>query len=100
MRFLDTAVDHFDEDVGVLVELNHELLLFLHVPEVVFLDGVAVVEKQIVLRCQLNPYILNIVVVITLYSHAQYINYQQRKIRFLLTITRILTLIASSVPTS
>ena len=31
--FFDAAINHFDEDVGVLVEFNHQLLLFLHVSE-------------------------------------------------------------------
>ena len=54
VRFLDARVDHFDQDVGVVGELNHQLLVLLHVTEAVFVDDVRVVEEQIVLTSQLD----------------------------------------------
>ena len=45
---LDAAVDHFNEYVWVFVELYHELLPVLHLPEGVFIDYVGVVEEQVV----------------------------------------------------
>ena len=66
MGFFDTAVDHFDQDIGVLMEFNHELLSILHLPESILIHNVSVMEKEVVFRCQLNLDVLNVVVVITL----------------------------------
>ena len=48
MGFFDARIDHFDEDVGVLVELDHELLDFLHLTESVLVDDMGVMEKEVV----------------------------------------------------
>lgn len=64
----DAAVDHLDEDVGIFVELDHELLVLLHLSEAVFVHYVGVVEEEVVLRGQLNLHILNVVVVVALPS--------------------------------
>ena len=66
MRFLDAAVDHLDEDVGIFVELYHQLLVLLHLSEAVLVHNVGVVEEQIVLRGQLDLHILDVIVVIAL----------------------------------
>ena len=54
MRLLDAGVDHLDQNVGIIAELDHQLLVLLHVAEAVLVDDVSVVEEQIVLTSQLN----------------------------------------------
>ena len=49
MRLLDAGVHHLYQDVGVVAELDHQLLVFLHVAEGVLVDDVRVVEEQVVL---------------------------------------------------
>ena len=58
VRLLNARVDHLDQDVGVVGELNHELLVLLHVTEAVLVDDVGVVEEKVVLTGQLNLDIL------------------------------------------
>jgi len=50
----DAGVSHFDKDVGVLLEVDHQLLLLLHVAEFVFINTVRVVEEQIVFTGKLH----------------------------------------------
>lgn len=66
VRFLNAAVDHLDEDTWVFGELNHELLILLHLAEGVLVHSVCVVEKEVVFRGQLNSHILDVVVLVTL----------------------------------
>ena len=61
MRLLDARVDHLDENIGVVREFNHELLILLHHSETVFVHDVCVVEEQVVLRGQFNLDILEII---------------------------------------
>jgi hypothetical protein len=66
MWFFDAAINHFDKDIWVLIELDHELLNFLHLSKSVFIHDMSIVEEQIVLGSQLNLYILNVIVIISL----------------------------------
>ena len=50
----DARIRHLDEDVGILLEVYHQLLLLLHVTELVFIHAVRVMEEQVVLTCQLH----------------------------------------------
>lgn len=51
---LDTAVDHAQEYCWIAVEVNHQLLGFLHeLLEVGWADSVSVVEKEVAFACQL-----------------------------------------------
>ena len=60
MWVFDAGVGHLDEDVGVFLEVDHELLLLLHVSEFVFVHAVSVVEEQIVLTRQLDFHLVNL----------------------------------------
>ena len=93
MRLLDARVDHLDKDIGVLVEVDHQLLCFLHLTEAIFFNQVGVVEEEVILWGQLQFYILDVIVVVRLF---QQIKNDWR----CLTRTKIFTLIASRVPTS
>jgi hypothetical protein len=42
---LNAAIDHLDENIGILVEFNHQLLLILHLSEGVLIHTVGIVEK-------------------------------------------------------
>lgn len=48
MWVLDATIGHFNEDIGILLEINHQFLLLLHVSELVFIHAVRVVEEQVV----------------------------------------------------
>lgn len=61
MGLLDAGIDHFLEDIGVLGEVDKQLLFFLHVSVGVSVHLMGVVEKQIVLARQLYPHVLNLV---------------------------------------
>lgn len=61
MRFLDAGVDHFYENFVELRERNHQLLIFLHLAEVVLRNYHLVVEEQVVLASELNFDVLNLV---------------------------------------
>ena len=54
MGLFDAWVGHPDEDVGVLLEVDHQFLLLLHVAELILVDTVRIVEEKIVLTCQLH----------------------------------------------
>ena len=69
MWFFNAAIDHLNKNVGVFMELNHQLLTFLHLTECVFIYDVSIVEKEIILRCQLNLHVLNMIIVISLYKY-------------------------------
>ena len=58
MGLLDARVDHLDQDVRVVAELDHQFLVLLHVSEAVLVNDVGVVEEQVVLRSELNLDIL------------------------------------------
>ena len=45
---LDARVGHLNEDIRILLEVDHQLLLLLHVAESVFVYDVRVVEEQVV----------------------------------------------------
>ena len=61
MRVFDARIGHLDENVGILLEVNHELLLLLHVAELVLVNVMRVVEEQVVLTCQLNLHLVDLV---------------------------------------
>ena len=60
MWVFDARVGHLDEDVGVFLEVDHELLLLLHVSEFVLVNAVSVVEEQIVFTRQLDFHLVNL----------------------------------------
>lgn len=53
VRVFDAGVGHLDEDVCILLEVHHQLLLLLHVTEFVFIHAMRVMEEQVVLTRQL-----------------------------------------------
>ena len=61
MRVFDARICHLDENVGILLEVDHEFLLLLHVAELVLVYVVRVVEEQVVLTCQLNLHLVDLV---------------------------------------
>ena len=61
MRLLDAGVDHFYQDICVVRELDHQLLVLLHRSEAVLVDDVRVVEEQVILRGQFDLDVLKIV---------------------------------------
>ena len=65
MRLFYTRVDHFDQDVCVFGELDHKLLLFLHVAVGIEGNFVRVVEKEIVFWGELDADVLNLVLALT-----------------------------------
>ena len=87
--FLDTAVEHFKENAWVVGEVYHELLGLLQCAECVLVEAVSVVEKQVVLARDLDLNLLRVLLVALILFSTVF-----------LTRRRILTLIASSVPTS
>lgn len=61
VRVLDARVGHFDEDVGVLLKVNHQFLLLLHVAELVLVHTVRVVEEQVVFTRQFHLDLLDLI---------------------------------------
>ena len=61
MRLLDTRVDHLNENISIVREFDHELLVLLHHSEAVLVHDVCVVEEQVVFRGQFNLDILKII---------------------------------------
>lgn len=61
MRLFDARVDHLDENIGIVREFDHELLILLHHSETIFVDDVCVVEEQIIFGGQFNLDILEII---------------------------------------
>ena len=61
MRLLDARVDHLDENIGIISEFDHELLILLHHSETIFVHDVGVVEEQVIFRGQFNLDILEII---------------------------------------
>ena len=61
MRLLDARIDHLDENIGIVCEFNHELLILLHHSEAVLVYNVCVVEEQIIFGGQFNLDILKII---------------------------------------
>ena len=62
MRFFNTRVEHFDKYIWVIWVFNHELLGLLHRLERVFINVMRIVEEHVILRTQLNPDLLWILV--------------------------------------
>ena len=93
MRLLNTGIDHLHEDVHVVLELDHELLLLLDCLEGVFVHDVRVVEKDVVLAGKLHLDVRKLVTFTLLQGMG--LGYPK-----ILTCTRILIRMASSVPTS
>ena len=61
MRFFNAWVNHFCEDISIVTEFYHQLLILLHMAEWVFINWVSVMEKQIILRGQFYFHILKLV---------------------------------------
>lgn len=61
MRLFDARVDHLDENIGIVREFDHELLILLHHSETIFVHDVCVVEEQIIFGSQFNLDILEII---------------------------------------
>ena len=61
MRVLNARVSHFNEDIGILLEINHEFLLLLHVSELVFINAVCVMEEQVILTGQFDLDLMNLI---------------------------------------
>ena len=58
---LDCRIGHFDENVRIFLEVDHEFLLLLHVTELVFVNAVCVMEKQVILAGQLDLHLMYLV---------------------------------------
>ena len=58
---LDSRIGHFDKNVCIFLEVNHELLLLLHVTELVFVHAVCIVEKQVILTRQLDLHLMDLI---------------------------------------
>lgn len=51
---LDATVDHAQKDCWIAVEVDHQLLSFLHdLLELCWADGVSVVKEEVTFTCQL-----------------------------------------------
>ena len=61
MWVLDSRIGHFDENVCIFLEVDHELLLLLHVTELVFVNAVCIVEKQVILTRQLDLHLMDLI---------------------------------------
>jgi len=94
MWLLYTWVHHFDKNISVISEFNHQLLSFLHVSELIFVYQMCIVEEEIILRCDFYLNVFNLVLVTLYESKYKLIN------RLTLTNCIIFTLMASRVPTS
>ena len=49
LRFLDARIGHLHEDLGVLMEVYHQLLLFLHLSKAILVDDMRVVKEEVIL---------------------------------------------------
>ena len=65
MWVLDSRICHLDENVCIFLEVDHEFLLLLHMTELVFVNAVCVVEKQVVLAGQLDLNLMDLVLTST-----------------------------------
>jgi len=61
MWVFNARIGHLDENVGILLEVDHELLLLLHVAELIFVHAVRIVEEQVILTCQFNLHLMDLV---------------------------------------
>ena len=61
MWVFNARIGHLDENVGILLEVDHELLLLLHVAELIFVNAVRIVEEQVILTCQFNLHLMDLV---------------------------------------
>ena len=60
VRVLYARIGHLHEDVGIFLEVHHQLLLLLHVSEFVLIHFVCVVEEEIVFTRQLNLHLVDL----------------------------------------
>ena len=63
---LDARVCHLYKDVCILLEVYHQLLLLLHVTELVLIYTVCVVEEQVVLARQLYLDLVDLILASTM----------------------------------
>ena len=89
MRVFDARICHLDENVGILLEVYHEFLLLLHVAELVLVHAMRIVEEQVVLTCQLNLHLVNLVGVSSVEEENFYSD-GFKSAHFLRALTRIL----------
>jgi len=61
MWLFNAGVNHFDENIGIITEFNHELLVFLHHSKTILIHNMRIVKEQIILRSQFNFDILKVV---------------------------------------
>ena len=89
VRVLDAGVGHLYEDVCVLLEVNHELLLLLHVSEFVFIHAMSVVKEQVVLACQFHLDLMDCVIIISI-QKKHFDSNRLECTNFLWSLTRVL----------
>ena len=65
MWVFDSRISHLDENVCIFLEVDHEFLLLLHMTELVLVNAVCVVEKQVVLAGQLDLNLVDLVLTST-----------------------------------
>ena len=61
MRVFDARIGHLDEYVGILLEVDHEFLLLLHVAELILVHAMRVMEEQVVLTRQFDLHLMNLI---------------------------------------
>ena len=61
MWLFNAGVNHFDENIGIITEFNHELLVFLHHSKTILIHNMRIVKEQSILRSQFNFDILKVV---------------------------------------
>ena len=61
--FFDAVVQHFYDYGAVVWKVDHQLLALLHLPEPLLVHRVGIVEEQVVLRSQLDPYVCRLLLV-------------------------------------
>jgi len=66
MRLLDAGVDHFHQDIGIVIKFDHKLLLLLHGTEAILIYQVCIMEEEVILWSELHFNILDVIVVISL----------------------------------
>ena len=58
---LDAGVCHLYENVSVFLEVDHQLLVFLHLSKGILIHSVSVMEEQVVLACEFDLNVLDAV---------------------------------------
>ena len=61
MWLFNAGVNHFDENIGIITEFDHELLVFLHHSKTILIHNMRIVEEQIIFRRQFNFDILKVI---------------------------------------